>query len=96
MQDDGDHRRLDRGSSLDGEIDWDRGLWFDPVTETTEGRVGSQHRTNGGDQRVKGCGTVGSGLDDNLQFRTMLIVIAQRRQCDLRFARLAIAQDDQA
>ena len=57
--------------------------------------VSFQSRADGRDQGVEGAGPAIGGLDDDFQFGPMLVVVAQRRQRDLRFAWLAIAQDDQ-
>ena len=95
MQDDGNHRRLQRRRALDRQIDGGWGFGFDPVTETAQRAVSLQRCADGGDEGVKGAGPTSASLDDDLQLGAVLVVVAQGRQCDLRFARLAIAQDDQ-
>jgi hypothetical protein len=95
VQHDGDDRGLQRRRALDGQIDGRRGLGFDPVADAAQRAVGFKRRADGGDQGVEAAGPTGACLDDDLQLGPVLVVVAQRRQGHLRFARLAIAQDDQ-
>ena len=94
MQNNGDHRCLQGSGTFDWQIDRGRGFRFDSVAEAAEGAVDSQSSANCSYQRVESCRPVSGGLDNNLQFRAMLIMIAQWRQRDLRLPRLAIAEDD--
>lgn len=95
MQDDGDDRRLQRRCTLDGQVDRRRGFGFNPVAEPLQRAIRFQRGADGGDQIVEGAGPAGARLDDDLELGPVLVVVAQGRQGHLRFARLAIAQDDQ-
>lgn len=95
MQHDGDHRGLESNGALDRQIGRGRGFRLDPIAKAAECAVGGQRRADRRDQRVENRRTIICGLNDNLQFRPVLIVIAQRRQRHLRIAGLTIAQNDQ-
>jgi len=95
VQHDGDDRRLQRCRTLDGQVDRGRGFGFDPVAEAAQCAVSFQRSADGGDQSVEGAGPADASLDNDLQLGAVLVVVAKGGQCDLRFARLAIAQDDQ-
>ena len=96
VEHDGHDRRLEGDCSLDRQIDRGRCFCLDPIAKPAEGAVGGESRADRRDQRVKSCGTIICALNDYLQLRPMLEVVAQRRQRDLRFARLAVAQNDQS
>jgi hypothetical protein len=95
MQDDKNHQRLQVGGAIDGQIDWARRFRLDPVTETAQRAVGDNRRADAGAKRVEG-GVTGRALHDRFDLGSMLIVVTKRRQRDLGFAGLAVAQDQEA
>ena len=65
------------------------------VMHGTQRSVGGDHRANAGAECVEGSVAV-DALNDRLNLGAMLIVVGQRRQRDLRFTRITVAQDQQA
>ena len=91
MQDDGDHRRFQGGRALDGKVDWGWGFGFDPIAKAAQRAICFQRHADGGYQGIEDNSTFIRRLDDHLQFGAVLVLVAQRRQCDLWLTRLAIS-----
>ena len=96
MQHDRDDRGLQRRRAFDGEIDRARRFSLDPVAQSSERSVGRKGGANAGRQAVERRVPAGAGLDDRLDLGTVLVVVAKRRERHRRFARVAVAQDQEA
>jgi hypothetical protein len=96
VQDDGDHRCLQRRRALDGQIDRSRGFGLNPVADTAKGAVGFKRRADGSDQLVESAGPAIGGLDNDFQLGAVLVVKTQWRQRDFGLTWLAVPQDDQS
>ena len=76
VQDDGDHRCLQRRRTLDGQIDRGWGFGFDPIAEAAKCAVDFQRGADAGDQGVKGRGSAIRGLNNHLQLGPVLVMVA--------------------
>lgn len=65
MQDNRDHRRLQAGGTLDGQIDRTRRFRLDPIAEAAKRPVGGNCCPDTGAEGVEG-GVTGGPLDDRL------------------------------
>ena len=95
VKDHRNHRRLQAGRAFDRQIDRARRFRLDPIAEPTQRPVGRDGRADAGAEGVEGSITVGA-LNDRLDLGAVLVVVRERRKRDLGFARLAVAQDQQA
>ena len=92
MQHNRNDGRLQAGSALDGQIDQSRRFRLNPVAEAAQRAVGDNRRADAGGQYVE-SGVTRRALHDRFDLAAVLVVVAQRRQCDLGLSRFAIAQD---
>ncbi len=93
-----DHRydgSLQRGGTLNGQINRAWGLCLNPVAKSAQGAIGSERCADAGNQRVELYISI-TALHHDLDFGLVLVVIAHRLQSHLWLSRIAIAQDQQA